>query len=258
MTKQRPGVLLVGHGTRDSSGTDQFFQLEQQLSALIRPVPVAASLLEFQEPTIPQAWQTLLSLDVDHVHVAPLLLFGAGHAKQDIPAAIEGCQSKSVGVPVRYAKPLSRHPAIIDLVRERLAVSLTKLIALPSRTAVVMVGRGSHDPCAAADMRLLSEIVCYRSPVRCVRTAFYAMAAPRMPDVIDSLAASGSFDAIVVHPHLLFEGLLFQAIERLTTDASVRHPSIQFVVSDYLGPDRRVAMAIAARCGFALSAAIAP
>ena len=75
-----------------------------------------------------------------------------------------------------------------------------------------MVGRGSHDPCAKADMRILSEIVTRRSSVADVITSFYAMTEPRLPDTLEQIAMSGRFDAVVVQPHLLFEGRLNQAI----------------------------------------------
>ena len=65
--------------------------------------------------------------------------------------------------------------------------------------------------------------------------------------VLDELAASRQFDTIAVQPHLLFEGRLFQAILRQTAEASERSPSIQWIHSEYLGPDPLVAEAIAGR-----------
>lgn len=243
------GVLLVGHGTRDQTGTDQFFQLGRVLADRLAPLPVESSLLEFQSPTIAEGWRNLIDRGVDHVHVAPLLLFAAGHAKQDIPDAIAECVRETPAVTTDQARPLSRHPAMVELVVERLSAAIGRLTLEPERVAVVMVGRGSFDPCAAADMRLLCEVVRVRVHAANISTAFYAMATPKVPDVIDSVAASGRYDAIVVHPHLLFSGRLYDAIEQQTNEAATRHPAVTFAVSDYLGPDDRVAMAIAARCG---------
>ncbi|TWU57611.1 sirohydrochlorin chelatase [Rubripirellula reticaptiva] len=242
------GVLLIGHGTREAKGTEQFFQLGRRLENRLRPVPVEVSLLEFQKPTIAEAWDALMARKVNHVHVAPLLLFAAGHAKQDIPSAIAECQSRWPGVTTDQARPLSRHPSIVKLVTDRLQRALRQVAEPPKRTAVVMVGRGSHDPCAAADMRVMTEVIRRRVNVAHVATAFYAMALPRVPDLIDKVAITGGFDAIVVHPHLLFEGRLYQAISRQIAEAKLRHPAIQFYLSDYLGPEIEVCEAIAARC----------
>lgn len=247
-SRQR-GVLLVGHGTRDLAGTEQFFQLGRVLAERLAPLPVESSLLEFQSPTIAEGWQSLIDRGVGHVHVAPLLLFAAGHAKQDIPDAISECCRQTPAVTFDQARPLSRHPAMVELVVERLSAAIGRLNVDPDRVAVVMVGRGSYDPCAGADMRLLSEVVRVRVCTASVFTAFYAMATPKVPDMIDSVAASGRYDAIVVHPHLLFSGRLYDAIGKQTSEAATRHGAVEFVVSDYLGPDERVATAIAARCG---------
>jgi len=241
------GILLVGHGTRNADGTRQFFELQQHLSELVAPAPVAAGLLEFQSPTIPEAWNQLLAKGVTHVHVAPLLLFAAGHAKQDIPEILAECQSHSPKVTFDQSRPLSRHAAIIELTMQRLDAVLSACQHTPERTAIVMVGRGSHDPCAKADMLILSEIVSHRSFVADVTTTFYAMTEPRLPDTLESIAASDRFDTVVVQPHLLFEGRLNQAILSQTNEASKRHPSLQWLTSGYLGPDRLLAEAIAQR-----------
>ncbi len=110
------GVVLVGHGTRDAVGTEQFFQLSNRLAELLAPIPVEPALLEFQEPTIPQAWRSLVSRGVRHIHVAPLLLFAAGHAKDDIPDAINQCALQTPDISWDQTGPLSRHQAIVDLV----------------------------------------------------------------------------------------------------------------------------------------------
>jgi sirohydrochlorin cobaltochelatase len=247
------GVLLVGHGTRDEVGTAQFFELATRLCELLSPIPVEAALLEFQRPTIPQAWESLVSGGAEHIHVAPLLLFAAGHAKQDIPDIIADCRAKTPNVSFDQARPISRHCSIIELVVRRLQGTLKELESPPSRTAIVMVGRGSHDPCAQADMRVLSEVVSRRVEGAATMTAFYAMAEPRLPDVLERVAGSERYDGIVVHPHLLFEGRLYQAIVKQTKEAAQHHPQVRLATSPYLGPDPLVAQAIAARIGLAAS-----
>lgn len=240
-------MLLIGHGTRDDVGSDQFFQLASLLAARLVPTPVQPALLEFREPTIAQAWDALVARGVSQICVAPLLLFAAGHAKQDIPDLVKQCQSRTPGVSFDQSRPLSRHPAMVRLVLQRLTETLDRSPRDAEGTAVVMVGRGSHDPCAQADMRVLTEIVSRRIGAAKATTAYYAMAEPRVPSVLEDLASSGRFHTIVVNPHLLFEGRLFQAIVCQMEEARTRHPRIHWTHSNYLGPDPLVAEAIAAR-----------
>ncbi|TWT92617.1 Sirohydrochlorin cobaltochelatase [Neorhodopirellula pilleata] len=264
--------MLVGHGTRDRSGTEEFFLLGQRLSTVLSgQAVVAPCLLEFQEPTITQAWATLVSHQCSRVVVAPLLLFAAGHAKSDIPDEVAAAKQATPGsesVDVSFCPPISRQALMIDAVRQRLIEALETLpndrvgLAMEGnqRTAIVMVGRGSRDVCASADMRVLSEIAVMGRPDEQpsladqygiardgLHTTFYAMAEPRLPDTLDRVAASGRFDRIVVHPHLLFSGRLYEAIEKQVQDAAKNHPHVQFGTSAYLGPTDLVARAVAAR-----------
>ena len=239
--------MLVGHGTRDEEGTRQFFVLGERLAETLSPIPVQPCLLEFQSPTIPEAWETLVDSGVKHIHVAPLLLFAAGHAKSDIPDLVRQCQAGTPEVTFSQSRSLSRHSAIIKLVAQRIQESSRQIQTPRSRTALIMVGRGSHDPCAQSDMKVLTEIVGRRLNIEDAFTSFYAMTDPRLPEVIDRVASTGRFDAVLVQPHLLFAGRLYEAISDQVQDADDRHPNLTIYLSKYLGPHRLAAEAIAER-----------
>ena len=280
----RYGVLLVGHGTRDQRGTDEFFQLGEQLAMELGPTAmVVPCLLEFQKPTIAEAWQTLAEQNCEQVVVAPLLLFAAGHAKSDIPGEVEAARqstrqstrqsarqsapqttrqaNQTQSVDVVSCRPISRQSAMIDAIRQRVRQCAGESSGQSERTAIVMVGRGSRDVCASADMRLLSEVVIRGKDTRTgatladeltigqggLFTTFYAMAQPRLPDTLAQVAQTEQFDRILVHPHLLFSGRLYDAIRRQVDEASERFSNVEFRVSDYLGPTREVACSIAGR-----------
>lgn len=241
------GVLLIGHGTRDLVGTQQFFSLGNKLSELLDPVPVEPCLLELQPPTIAEGWRALVDRGVRRVLVSPLLLFSAGHAKSDIPHALSECSSQDHDMSWREARPLSRAPELLSLVLHRLDASLTKVCSPRDQTAIVMVGRGSFDPCAQADMKLLTHWVAGQRPAATVVTSFYAMAEPKLPSVLSRVASLPSVRSIIVQPHLLFEGALYQSIIQQTHEVAKSFPGKQFVISDYLGPEQEVAEAIVRR-----------
>lgn len=245
------GLLLVGHGTRDANGTREFAELVSVLADRLAPLPVEGCLLEFQHPTIPEAWQTLVDRGVSHVVVAPLLLFAAGHARADIPEAVEACAATTPGVSYSQSGPLSRSPSIIEISAKRVDQAAQKSDLQPNGSVgLVMVGRGSHDPCATADMKVLGEIVARRCGFSKHAVGFYAMAEPKLPQVLDQVATRPGIRSIVVQPHLLFQGRLYDAICGQVQSARQRHPEIKFVVGDYLGPTAQVADALAHRACF--------
>jgi sirohydrochlorin cobaltochelatase len=242
------GILLVGHGTRDANGTREFFELTARLAEHVAPIPVEGCLLEFQQPTIPEGWHRLVERGVKRVLVTPLLLFAAGHARQDIPEAIAACAEQTPDVSHQQSPPLSRSGPIINLLTQRIDQAARRAgLARDPSTALVMVGRGSHHPCATSDMRVLGEIVGTRVGFSVLDVGFYAMAEPKLPEVLDRVAASPAVRSIVVQPHLLFQGRLFDAIRRQVDEAASRHPDVSFATGDYLGPTEEVAHAIAAR-----------
>lgn len=237
--------MLVGHGTRDEQGTQQFFELGNLLSKIMHPIPVQSCLLEFQEPTIPQGWAKLAESGVQQICVAPLLLFAAGHAKQDIPDLLKECQTQTPEIRFAQSRPISRQKHLVDLVCRRIGETAENVD--PAETTLLMVGRGSHDPCAQADMKVLTQVVSKRFDFRETRTAFYAMAQPALPDVLDEIAEDGQSKTILIQPHLLFHGRLYQAIGRQVQEAAERHQNIRFLTTGYLGPEQAIAESIAAR-----------
>lgn len=275
------GVLLVGHGTRDEAGTREFFELGERLthrfsSVNVPPdrfggVIVRPCLLEFQSPTIDEAWRSLAPHQPRRVIVAPLLLFAAGHAKSDIPDAVESARRATPIeslASVDFCRPISRQATMVDAVRRRLRElgdrSDTGHDASRGReTAVVLVGRGSHDPCASADMRVLAEVAVsgrssgaddgrslrerWRLGDGSLFTTFYAMASPRLPDTLTQIAAAGRFRRVLIYPHLLFSGRLYDAIANQVAEAADRFADIQFHLGDYLGPTDLIAEAMAFR-----------
>ncbi len=243
------GVLLIGHGTRDAVGTEQFFDLGKRLALRLSPLPVECCLLELQSPTIDDGWRSLMQQGVRRILAAPLLLFSAGHAKSDIPDALNRCQRLSQGISWQESRALSRAPELLRLVLGRLDESLKDVAVAGDNTAILMVGRGSFDPCAQADMKLLTHWVAGQRSAKIIATAFYAMANPRLSDVLRGIAKNVAIHSIVVQPHLLFAGSLHQSIISQVQEIEREFPNKQFIVSSYLGPEEEVVDAILRRLG---------
>ncbi|WP_417730554.1 sirohydrochlorin chelatase [Rosistilla oblonga] len=245
----RPGYLLIGHGTRDLDGTKEFLQLGEVLGQLLAPAPVEACFLELQQPTIGEAWQRMVASNVDGIYAVPLLLFAAGHAKRDIPeelqAACDAAIGGSRGLPFVQTPPLQCHPKLLELsaIRAQQAIDAAGGVDR-ARTALVMVGRGSLDDGATAEMYRFSELRGQSLRPAVVRTGFVAMARPDLASVLDEVAQLPEIDTIVVQPHLLFQGDLNQRVMQMIDAAADRHRNRRWIAVDRLGPDPRLAQAL--------------
>lgn len=249
--------LIIGHGTRNDEGARQFLRLVDRLQEVEPDRRVAGCFLELRPPSIADVWQQFVDAGAREVHALPLLLFSAGHAKRDLPEALDACVAKSPGVTYRFGRPLSRHPELVSRACD-LAESTFPRHRERKRTLLLIIGRGSYDPCAQSDTKLLSECVfrlarqraaaAGQTPPIGVETAFYAMAKPSLDEVLTRLQDRSDFDHLAVQPHLLFAGQLHAAIVgKVRTAAAAAFWSA--AVAAPLGPDRRIVAAVQARLG---------
>src|SRR5262245_1199599 len=81
-------LLLIGHGSRDAIGTAEFLATAELVRKAVAGTSVEPCFLEFAQPTIAEGFQSLAARGVGRIVAVPVLLFSAGHAKQDIPAAL--------------------------------------------------------------------------------------------------------------------------------------------------------------------------
>jgi sirohydrochlorin cobaltochelatase len=232
------GVLIVGHGTRSSVGQRQFLQLAEEVSRRL-PVPVAPAFLELAEPSIDRAVKRLLIRGIDSLVVAPLLLFAAGHAKADVPAAVSAAlaQHGVAALPVRQAGHFGCHPLILDLAHRRLLEATTNRSPQPAdKTLLVMVGRGSPDASAVEQMQELARLVAQRAELPHLQVTFLAMAAPLLGDVLSGVVES-EFRRVIVQPHLLFHGELVERLQRQVHEFAARGREPEWLLAKVLADD---------------------
>ena len=245
------GLLLVGHGTRDPIGVAEFLETAADVAALVDPRPVEPCFLELNSPTIDVAVARLARRGVRRLTVMPLLLFAADHAKQDIPAAVAAAMANHAPMSIAQAPVLGCHPALVRLSALRCAETIAAAGRVPAEsTLLLLVGRGSHDPSATAEMFRFAELRAEQEPVGRVETCFFAMAEPSFADI---LSRTATFDVrrVVVQPHLLFHGQLLAEIQRQVASMAAAHGDRQWLVSRHLGPHPAIPRIVADIAGSA-------
>ncbi len=242
-----PGLLLVGHGTRDGRGREEFLQTVDMVRRTLRPTRVEAAFLELAEPTIAMAATLLAEEGVRSLVVAPVLLFAAGHARSDIPLALQQVRD-DIDIPqIVQTDPLDCHPELLRLSANRFEEAVRTLPPLDRvQTVLLLVGRGSRDDRAIERMHRFAELGAQRRRVARVETCFYAMARPSLDTALQEAAALPT-TRVVVQPHLLYQGELLRAL-RERVDAQARtYPETQWTVTPHLGPAPAVARALVDR-----------
>lgn len=227
-----PALLLVGHGTRDAAGVRGFHLLVEEVAAR-SPVPVAGGFIELSYPPLREAVATLTRAGHTRLGVVPLVLVAAGHAKGDVPAALRREALRHPGLGYAYGRPLGPHPALLQLLDERLDAVLD-----PSErpdTTVVLVGRGSSDPDANAEHVKVARLLWEGRGLAGVEPAFISLADPGVPAALERARLLGA-RRIVVLPYFLFSGVLPDRTAAQAQEWAAAHPEVEVRRADVIGP----------------------
>ncbi|MFK4149018.1 sirohydrochlorin chelatase [Streptomyces sp. NPDC004065] len=231
-----PALLVAGHGTRDDAGAEAFRDFVRELGRRHPALPVAGGFIELSPPPLGEAVAELVERGVTRFAAVPLMLVSAGHAKGDIPAALAREKERHPGVSYTYGRPLGPHPALLRVLERRLEEALEGTSGERSDVTVLLVGRGSTDPDANAEVFKAARLLWEGRGYAGVETAFVSLAAPDVPSGLDRCARLGA-RRIVVLPYFLFTGVLPDRVRRQTQDWAAAHPGTEVRSAGVIGPE---------------------
>jgi len=250
-----PPLIVVGHGTRSAAGVEQFVALARRVraraalpdGAALAPADVEGGLIELARPTVGEAVNLLLGGDGvpgRPIVAVPLVLTAAGHGKGDIPASLARERLRHPGLTYRYGRPLGPHPVLQRLLEERIDAALA---ASPQRqplpredpadragTHVVLVGRGSTDPDANAEVAKVARLLWEGRGYAGVEPSFVSLAEPSVPAALDKVRLLGA-RRVVVAPYFLFAGVLPDRIVDQATAWAAAEPQVDVRVAGLIG-----------------------
>ncbi|MGY9066792.1 sirohydrochlorin chelatase [Streptomyces murinus] len=229
-----PALLIAGHGTRDDAGAEAFRAFVRELGRRRPDLPVAGGFIELSPPPLGDAVAELVERGVRRFAAVPLMLVSAGHAKGDIPAALAREKERHPGISYTYGRPLGPHPALLNVLERRLDDAIGDQDR--AEVTVLLVGRGSTDPDANAEVFKAARLLWEGRGYAGVETAFVSLAAPDVPSGLDRCVALGA-RKIVVLPYFLFTGILPDRVRRQTEEWAAAHPETSVASADVIGPE---------------------
>lgn len=241
------GLLIIGHGTEEARGRAQFARLAELVASRAPQAMVEGCFLEFAAPDIAAGFERLYERGARDITVAPLLLFAAGHAKQDIPQQIAAAQSRRPGVAIRQVECLNCAAPLVELSTKRFHEALgSRAEVSTDRTLLLFVGRGSKDADATAEMQRFARLREEQTPVGRVEIGYMAMSEPSLEESLRTVA-SLPFTRVIVQPHLLFPGKLTDRMEAQVALLAATQPDKEFVLVEPLGADELLVQALLMR-----------
>jgi sirohydrochlorin cobaltochelatase len=233
----RPPLLLAAHGTRDQAGVAGFNALAERVAALAARdgTRVAGGFIELSLPPLREAVTALAGTALaGHIPAnmvaVPLMLSAAGHAKGDIPAALARERTRHPGLSWTYARPLGPHPVLLDL----LAARISEVAPSSPAPAVLVVGRGTSDPDANADVVKTARLLWEGRAYPLAETAFVSLTRPSVTEGLDRCRLLGARQ-IVVARYFLFPGVLPDRVVSQAEAFAAAHPELDIRCTDVLG-----------------------
>ena len=227
-------MLIVGHGTRSEQGVAEFSSFIRRVQKRAdAPYPAAAGgFIELSDPPVTDAVGELVNDGHRELVAVPLVLVAAGHGKGDIPAALLREQVRHPGMSYVYGRPLGPHPTLIDILEARIEKALDGHER--GSTHVLLVGRGSSDPDANAEIAKIARLLWEGRGYAGVEPSFISLAEPGVPAGLDKLRLLGA-QRIVVAPYFLFPGVLPERIVAQASDFAAGHDDIDVAVAELIG-----------------------
>ncbi len=244
-----PPLLLAAHGTTDQAGVDAFAALTKRVGQLAAAdgTRVAGGFIELSEPPLGEAATGLAAASSGPIVAVPLMLSAAGHAKGDIPAALARERTRHPGLTWTYARPLGPHPALLELLADRIAA-----VSGPGAPAVLLVGRGSTDPDANADVVKTARLLWEGRDYPLAETAFVSLARPDVAQGLERCRLLGA-RRIVVARYFLFPGVLPDRVAEQAAAYAAVHPELDIACTDVLGDCDEIAALVYERYHEALA-----
>jgi sirohydrochlorin cobaltochelatase len=227
-------LLIAAHGSRDPAGVEEFWAMADAWRKLRPDRLQSEGFLEFARPTIGQAIDELVDRGASRIVVVPAMLMAAGHVKNDVPSEVQEGRLRHPKVAFHMARALDIHPSLLELchVRYREAIDDRPPIT-PERTLLLLVGRGTSDPDANANIARVSRFLWESTGVAWASIGFTGVTGPSVDEALTVCRKLG-YDRIVVQPYFLFDGVLLKRIESAVARHAESDPAVDFVYVPHL------------------------
>lgn len=203
------GILICGHGSRDPEGVRGFKELVALLKERYPDHMVDYGFLEFSHPVYAAAVERMYLAGVREILAIPAILFAGAHAKNDIPYEMNTLQSQYEGLTIRLGRHIGITPSILKLARKLiLAAGGTGDL---SDTCLLVVGRGTSDPDANADVAKMMRMLWEGMGFGFATTAYIGVTKPLLQDALP-LVNLLPFKRVIAVPVFLFTGVLLKKI----------------------------------------------
>lgn len=232
----KKGILLCGHGSRTTSGTEAFKELVGHLKKRYETYEVDYGFLEFNHPVYEASIERMYQKGIREIYALPVILFAGSHAKNDIPYEMNTIAKNYEDLTIKMGKHLGVNTYLLDLAKKRIEERERSLPPIDrKKTCLMVVGRGTTDPDANSDVH---KLACMLGEGMGFGFTTVAYSGTAYPTVEQSLQFIGKmeFERTIAIPFFFFTGVLLQRIYKQIDTYAATSP-YEYVYTDAFGVD---------------------
>jgi len=230
------GILICGHGSRSKRAEEEFSSLAVALKNRFDGIPVEYGFLEYSAPNIHMSLDVLRDAGVEKIIAVPGMLFAASHAKNDIPSVLMTYMQNNPGLEIIYGRELALDSKMVNAFESRILEALAMdhvHIGDLYDTMLVVVGRGTSDTYANAEVSKLTRIVSEDLGFGWSETVYSGVTFPSVGHGLEMIIKLG-YKKIVVAPYFLFSGRLIDRVYNYVDKVAANYPQVEIYKADYL------------------------
>lgn len=231
-------LLLMAHGSRNEEARAEYVRIRQALADRLPNEHVVFSALEFPDdadlPSIQEGWRRCLVAGAKRVAALPFFLFPAGHVREDIPGELQEARRETRGAELDLLPPLGVAEEILDVLEARAHEAVAQVPAdSDGPTAVLLVGAGTSDPDANADMCKAARLLWERRAFPLVEVAWVSLTEPTVPQGLERCLALGARQIAVV-PYFLNTGVLLRRVLARLAPMREKYPDVPMPMAGHM------------------------
>ena len=112
------GVIIFAHGSRIESANEAVRAVAEAFAKSTDAL-VTAAFLELGQPNLETAASLLVDRGAGRLVIVPYFLTLGLHMERDLPPLVDRIRLQNNGLEVRIAPPLDGHPALLEIIRDR-------------------------------------------------------------------------------------------------------------------------------------------
>lgn len=116
----KEGIIILGHGSRREDANDEIREITRKLQTKNPQGKYQVAFLEFGNPSLVEAIESLLEENVHKVIIMPMFLTVGNHMHRDIPGKLLRLKTTYPDVKFVFAKHLGPDYRIVEIVEDRI------------------------------------------------------------------------------------------------------------------------------------------